>query len=809
MLKNYLLIAWRQIVKNKLYASINILGLVTGLTVYVFGTLLVNYENSHDAFFSNAERVYTAGSLFSPKAQIGVTQNDGIYTALGPLIEADVESIEAVARTVGRELLVTVDENDYYERIRFTDAAFTRVFDLRYVEGDETALQDPSGILVSSETAEKLFGSGSVLGRTLQLDHDVTLRVTGVFEDLPPNSHFEASLIVEGNGLHFLAPLEGLNKAVEYDVAGNWNNLSSGDLTYMLYPAGTTLDQVQQDMDLIHDKHFPEDMKEFIPGLKARSLIDANTVIWDMVGLPVLESVQILAILVLIVAIVNYTNLATAQSMGRAREVGLRKTMGAAQTQLLTQFLIESICIVSISMLFALVALELVVPLFNEASGKGLIIDYTATLPWLMVTTLVVGVISGAYPAYLITRATPINALRDSGPTGVKGGVFRSAMLGLQFTISIFMLAMVIVVYFQNQKVIESSHLYPRAQILTLQRLNIDTIRDRFDTLRNELLQVRGVEQVSYSSQVPYEQSNSSFGVTRTMGGEDEFSLMSVDIDEHFTRTYNIDLLAGRALDSSLSADTLIEEASQVNVLINSLAVERLGYAGPEAAIGEVFYDDPEERESRAYTIVGVLPAQNFQGFHNEIKPMLFMMDPRSYRVASIRVAAGTPMAGVLSDVEATWETLVPEYPIQTQFLNETFDDVFKIFNLTTQVLAGFAGIALLLSTIGLFGLAAFMAQSRTREIGIRKVMGANVVQIIRLLVWQFSKPVMWSLLVALPLAYFASDMYLNFFADRISAPAGIVAGSGVMAILFSWAIVAIHAVRIARANPIKALRYE
>ena len=192
-----------------------------------------------------------------------------------------------------------------------------------------------------------------------------------------------------------------------------------------------------------------------------------------------------------------------------------------------------------------------------------------------------------------------------------------------------------------------------------------------------------------------------------------------------------------------------------------------------------------------------------------EAYAMVFLHSEETLRLASIRVTAGTPMHQVMQDIESAWQRVIPEYPMQSEFLNETFDDTFTIFNLTTQVLGGFALIALLLSTIGLFGLAAFMAQNRTREIGIRKVMGANVVQIVRLLIWQFSKPVMWSLLVALPLAYFASNTYLNFFADRIAAPSGIVFGSGVAAVLFAWLIVAIHAIRIAHANPIKALRYE
>ncbi len=810
MFKNYMVMAWRQIVKNKLYATINILGLVTGLVIYLFGSILVRYEESHDTFFANSDRIFTAGSIFSPTSGVGVTQNDGVYTAVGPLLREDVPELEAVARTVGREFLVSVDDSHYYEKIKFADPELLKIFDFKYIEGDAGALNDPNGVLLTEDVAHKFFGEGSAIGRTLTLDHDLTLHVTAVIETLPPNTHFNSSIINSDSPFGVVAPLAALDKAVGYDLAGNWNNLSNGDMTYMLFPAGTTRDQVQNRLDGVYEAHYDEGMKEFITGMTARRIDQANTIIWDMIGMPVLESLEILAFLVLVVAIVNYTNLATAQSLGRAREVGLRKTMGASHTQLLIQFLVESVCIVAISMLIALAALEVVVPLFNEATGRGLSLLYLQILPWLVLTTLGVGIVAGAYPAYLITRSRPIEALRESTGKSSSGSLFRSSMLGLQFTISIFMLAMVIVVYAQNQKVISSSNIYPHSQILTLKRLSIDTIQQRLGTLKNELMRIDGIQAVTYSSQVPFEQSNSSFMVSPERGNDEKsFSLMQISVDESFLSTYHIGPMAGRNLTDDISGDTIKEGVLNANILVNESVLERLGYGSAASSVGRTFFDLPESREPRAYTIVGVLPDQNFQGFHHEIKPMVFLQKPENFRIASVRIDAGVPMHRVISDIESVWSELIPEYPIQTQFLDAVFNDVFNIFSLTTKVLGGFAVIALLLSTIGLFGLAAFMAQNRTREIGIRKVMGANLLQIIRLLVWQFSKPVMWSLLIALPLAYFASNTYLDFFADRITGTLAIVSGAGIAAIVFSWLIVAVHAIRIARSNPIHALRYE
>lgn len=812
MLQNYLIVAWRHILKNKLYAGINILGLTVGLSIFLFGSLLVNYERNYDTFFANHERTYTAGTIFSATAaqNVGVGQTDGIYTAFGPVIKANMPEVEAVARTVRQEFLLSVEDDHYYEGIRFTDADFLKIFDFNYIVGDASALDDPAGILLTRSLAEKLFGTTDVLGRSLMLDRDVPLQVTAVIEDLPRNSHLSTTII--GESSQIFAPLAALNAAVDWELEGNWGNLSMGNLTYVMVPAEKDIGWVQAQMDDIFANHFPEPEGEFIAGLKVRTLKATNEVFFEAIGLPALDSVRLLGFLVLIVAIVNYTNLATAQSLGRAREVGLRKTMGASRRQLLVQFMVESLCIVSIAMLFALALLEILMPEFNEFSSRALAMNYAQNLPFLGVVTLLVGLVAGGYPAYLITRATPIDALHES-KKDAGGSVFRNLMLGLQFTISIFMLAMVMIVYFQNQRIVDASDIYPRSEIVTLQRLNVESVQTRIETLGAELDRIQGVESVSFSSQLPFEQSNSSSTAGAIAGDEDSgFLLMNISVDEHFFRTYDVPLLAGRNFDIAYAADTLEDDGLEVNVIVNQLALDKFGFGSPEQALGKTFYDFPDEerdgRAARTYTIVGVVPDQNIQGFHNSLKPMMFWYRPNFFRVASIRVTSAK-MSQALVDIEAVWNEIVPDYPMQSGYLDETFDDVFQIYDSMTKVLGAFAFVAMTLSMIGLFGLAAFMAQSRTREIGIRKVMGASVQQIIRLLVWEFSKPVMWSLLVALPLTYVASSGYLNFFSNRIEMPAGIIAFAGVLSILFSWSVVSLHAIRVARANPIVALRYE
>ena len=806
MIANYFLIAWRQLTRFKSYAAINIVGLAIGLTVYLLGSIIVDYERSHDLFWEHGERIYIAGTVFGPTANIGVGETDSMYTAFAPFIRTELEEVEAVARIVGREFLVSMDDTHYYQRVRFADPELTRIFDFTYLEGSRDALNDPQGVMLVRSLKEKFFGSAPALGKTLALDHDVELHVTAVIEDLPRNSHFSSAIMSDG-ALEMVAPLKALNQAIDYDLAGNFNNLSSGDITYMLIPSSRDQAWLQAGMDGIFERHFPDNDLEFISGLKVRPLVEVNTMIWDAVGLPVMDSVRLLALLVLVVAIVNYTNLATAQSLGRSREIGMRKTMGASRGQLVSQFLVESICVATLAMVLGLILLTVLIPLFNMAADKAVSFPFFASLPWIIATMIATGIAAGAYPAYLITRTSPIEALRDGSASGTRGGAFRTGMLIMQFAISIFMLAMVAVVYLQNKRVETSAEIYPKEQIITLSRLRIDAIQARLDTLRNEIMKIPGVNNVAYASQLPFEQSNSGFVVTPRLGDKDASFLMTqIFVDEHLFRTLDMPLLEGRHFDRSIAADTVQDDIA--NVIINELALNKLGYTDPRAALGQTFYDHTEDREPTQYTIIGVLPDQNFQGFHNQIKPTTFKMVPAYYSDAAIR-ADINDIAQTREAVEAVWAKLVDDYPIQSGYLDDEFQDTYAVYQGIARILGGFAGVAMFLSLVGLFGLAAFMAATRTREIGIRKVMGATTTQITRLLIWRFSKPVMWALLLALPLSYLAANQFLAFFADRITSTPFIVLMAGIAAVLVSWAVVAVHAGRIARASPIVALRYE
>jgi len=813
MFSNYIKLALRNMAKNRLYAFINIVGLAIGLTIFLFGSILASYERNHDSMFTQRERIFTVGSVLAPDAGIGVLETDSTYMALAPLIEAETNGIDAIARTVTREFLISVGQNNdnYYQDITFTDADLTRIFDFDYLYGDASAIDDPNGIILSESIARKFFGRADVVGEILTLDHEHDFRVGAVIKNIPADSHFNSSFIIE-RGDRIFAPLPRLEPIQDYLFAEDWRNLSMGDLTYMLLPAEKTRQWLSDEVNAVYQRHAPEDQTDFIPTLRIRPLVEANTMIWDAMGVPAIDTIRLLGFLVLIIACVNYTNLATAQSLGRAREVGLRKTFGAGQAQLLVQFLVESLTTAAIAMFLAVACLELLIPAFNQWTGKLLSLDYLAIAPFLVFTTCAVGIVAGTYPAYVITRASPIDSLRSSMLKGSRGNLFRSVMIGTQFAISIFMLAGVLVMYYQNQQVEESSNIFPKSNIVVLDRVNVDAIRERHETLRRQLMDIPGVQNATYSSQVPFEQSNSTSTVSRVKGDNTAgVAINSVGIDDGFLETYDIPLLGGRTLSRGIASDINRDDPEQVNVLINELGVKSLGFDSGQAALGQSFFAQREEGDDRPitqYTIVGYVPDQNFLGLHNQVKPMYFTLTPNWVRVASIRVD-GANLSQTLEEIERVWDEVNPDYPIQQRFLDDVFADVYSIFQTMNKVLAGFAMVALSLALIGLFGLAAFMAERRTREIGIRKVLGARVDQIARLLVWQFSIPVLWSLLVAMPAAYLASGIYLNFFSERITILPLIILLASVMGLVTAWLIVAGHAIKIATSSPINSLRYE
>ena len=813
MLVSYLQIALRSLFKHRLYAAINLAGLALGLCVFLFSVILVHYERNHDSMFERRARIFTVGSVFAPTSEEPVVEYPVARTVYGPWIEAAVPEADAVARAIHREVLLQTAQRALDIGVRFADRDFARIFDFRFMHGDPDVLSDPRALILTESTARKLFGTTAVLGRRITIERRFEARVAAVIEDVGVDSHFNSSFLPDFE-MSVIGTVEALVALGDFDRAGDWHGLNPADMTYILLPADMDLDRLAARVDAVYERHTPAGERDYISSLKVRPLIEANIVIWDSMGFPVLETVSLLGLLVLLVASANYTNLATAQNFGRTREVGLRRAIGARPHQLWFQFLTESLVLVACAMLVALSGVEVLVPLYNELTGRVMHVDHVRLLPMIAGLIVGVGLLAGSYPAFLIARQGALDSLRGVAITGRRGAFFRGGMITVQFTISIFILSLVLIVVFQNQRVLAISETWPKRDIVVLDRVEVAEVRERQGLLRSRLHRIPGVAAVSFSSAVPFfetSRTQASREVSPVPGGTDAgFELDVVAIDPEFRRVFDIELLHGRALNPESPDDTFDPDRPTLNVIVNQLTAERLGFGRDVAALGRTFHKLPDERSSepRTYTIVGLVPDKYFIGPHSKIRPMAFFLDPNENFYLSLRLHSDDH-ATVLSAVDAVWSDVVPDYPVRRRYLDDYFRFFFKIPVMIGAVIAAFAAVALALALIGLFGLAAFLARRRTKEIGIRKVMGAGVGRIVVLLVWQFLRPVLVSLFLAAPAAYFASKVYLDFYPERIGFIVPVILLSSVLAVAMSALVVVGHAVRIASQTPARALRYE
>ena len=810
MIYSYVKLAIRNLIKHKLYTSINILGLSLGLTIFILGFLLVQYEKSHDMMFTNYKQIYTVGSIFAPTSGENIHEYPNARLAYGPLIQLDVKEIETLARSIHKNHVVTVGKTHFHEGIRFVDHDFTKIFKFNYLYGSEVDLNDPTALVITKSLAKKLFGKVNVIGERISLDHTYDVYVKAVIEDVPRNSHFNSSLMPDIEMTSFIS-IQALVNMTDFELKGEWTSLEPDDMTYLLLPEGKTHVWLQEKIDEVFDRHTGNKEREKISGLKVRPLIEANIVVWDSLGFPILGATQLLSLLILIVACVNYTNLAIAQSFGRFKEVGLRKTFGAEKAQLYLQFFTESITLCFLAMVCAVACIELILPVYNTVTGKSVVLHYFQIIPWLIAVTLFVGVLSGIYPAFMIAKQSPIESLKNHANKGRNGSAFRSFMIGSQFAISIFILSLVFVIYFQNEKVKEISDVYQKDNTLIISGISKPSILEKKDVLSRTFSTIEGVTSVSFSSDVPYYETGGGMYTTPIQGDKTiAFKANTVAVDDHFFKTYNIELYAGRTLNKSIALDEYLETNTHTNVVINQLMAEKLGFGRDKNALGKFFYSTDLNGTSKSdmYKIVGIKEDVYFFGLHTKLKPIVFIIQPKSYLYLSIQLDK-KHIETAVPKIEAVWKQVIPNYPIKYDFLDVYFNMFYRLLEGIHAVLASFAGIALSLALFGLFGLAAFMAERRTKEIGIRKVMGASVTQVVKLLVWQFSKPVLWGLILSVPFAYSASTIFLDFFPERIDFVIPVIGIASCIGLFTAWGIVAIHAIKTAIASPIYALRYE
>jgi len=789
MLKNYFKIALRNLLRHKGYSSINIFGLAMGMACCFLIALYVLDELSYDRFYEKADRIFRIGTDEWNGDKL--ESDAGSPVPLGPALKAEFPEISEVVRfwQAFRPVIRYQDKIFREELFYFTDAPAFEVFSFELLRGDRrTALASPRTVILTESAAKKYFGEEDPLGKVLSYRGypagELELAVTGIVRDLPANTHID---------FHFLAALEGVT--TEKD---NWGS-SKPIWTYALLPPRYPAAMLESKLPAFVERHYNANYKrvlhlEPITGIHLHSRFDGGFKPKSDVAHVYLLSA--IAFFILLIGCINFMNLATARSLTRAKEVGMRKMLGACRPQLIKQFLSEAILLSVVALFLALVMVETLLPVCKNLSGKSLsLADFGGAylLLALCATVLFVGVLAGSYPAFFLSGLQPAAVLK--GRFTASGAPIRKGLVVFQFVISTVLIVGTLVVYRQLEFVRHKNLGITQDQIVVLPH------SPAAEPMTAALLQHPKVKNVSVSQRVPVNTINDDTRTIRLEGNDTPFSVHSYVIDEAFLATYDVPLVAGRMLDKNFPE-------GETPFLLNETAAKQLGWRSNEEALGKRLRWSGTYKLGR---IVGVVRDFHLASLHEEIAPMVLLTipDEKWWRTfISVRLASADINA-TLKFLETTWRQFTPDGAFEYFFIADSFAQLHRADQRMGEIIGYFAALAILIACLGLFGLASFMAEQRTKEIGVRKVLGASVQQIIVLLSKDFTKLVAVAFIIAAPLAYFAMQRWLQDFAYRTALSPAVFVLAGLLALLIAWLTVSYQAIKAALTNPVQALRYE
>ncbi|GGO68044.1 ABC transporter permease [Bowmanella pacifica] len=837
MFVNYFLTAWRNLLKNRVFSAINIVGLALGLASCILIMLYVQSESGYDQWVPDHEQVVRLHTAYESPGRapfLTVRSAGRMMPAVRDYLSAEIED---GTRMVFWGTTIQQHGEAYAEQVAFADSSFFNVLNLPFVDGSaQSSFTKPNDLVISRAMALKYFGDTEVVGKTLTLcclnEQPVELTVSGVIEDLPDNSHMRLDLLVYMDP-EFFSQFPW--------VLDTWTSVNV--YTYFKLRPGVSLEQAQQRLTWWVDNESP-----FLEFAKQNaSLMESETKISDtmkhklmkladlhldahkdagnmgdltpMGNRNLVATFSLVAVLILVIACINFMNLATARAGQRAKEVAMRKVLGASRGQVAIQFLLEAIGLVMIALLFALVAVELVLPWYNQILGKAIqfrLFSEPSLLFTLLGLGLLVGLIAGSYPALVLSGYLPGQILKASKSNESRGSVkLRHALVVFQFAVSVTLLVCTTVVYMQTRHANTLDLGYSTERKLVV---NIRAARDSLDSLQQQWQAIAGVQSVVYSSEAPTQDNENNHFVTLLGSNEGDKPVEELlnyhNMDYGFFEAYQIQPLAGRLFDKAYGADTLTPaqegQITQASAILNEGAVRRLGFSSPQEAIGKTLQVKASGDGLNHLTVVGVIPDIYFRSVKFAIRPSLYTLNPARFNVATITYSQGD-VSRVMTEIERVWKQVVPMQPIDTQYLSDMLAAQYQSEKVQMQLFTLFSLLAVLVACLGLYGLAAFTAERKTREIGIRKVMGASVRQIMWLLVWQFSRPIMLANLIAWPLSIWLMLNWLQAFVNRIDSwwllPICLLAM--LASVCIAWLTVGGNAAKVARANPIFALRHE
>jgi putative ABC transport system permease protein len=791
--------------KHRFTFFINLFGLTVGLACCLLILSYILHEVSYDKFQPEAERTYRFSRSFNNAEGVQSLHLGAIAPPFGPFLQHEFPEIQKMTRILpnGNTSFVYEDKRFYENKVFFADEHLTDVFKVDVVKGNaRKALEAPFSIMITEEIAKKYFGNEDPMEKLVKLDNIMPVKVAGIFKPFPSNTHIHPDVLISFNTLKD-SVVYGEN-----NLKTNWGNNSF--MTYAVLAPGTDAKMLEAKMPAFIDKywHFPGEPAGFVGSKFTKLFLTPMTDIhlrshldYEVEPNGDIKRVyifSIIALFILLIACINYMNLSTARSVLRAKEIGIRKAVGAEKKEIIAQFLSESILITWMSIILAFGLTALLLPWLSKLSGVALSLDVLLTwkvlLP-LILAPFVVGILSGLYPALFMSSFQPVKVLK--GLFKISGNLsLRKALVVTQFAVSIILIISTAVVFLQMRYMQSKSLGLDKDQVITMTNANFN---GKFESFRNELLQISGVKNVTRSSRVPTVRLLDSQGLSipdKDTVVPSNVNLKYLAIDYNFIPTYNIQLAAGRNYSSDFQTDS-------TGYIINETACKAMGYKTPNEAVDkEIMYGGTRGK------IIGVAKDFHFESLHQEIPSLVLFVNPNFVGNISVKLS-GNNIPSTLSSIEATWKKFLPEIPFASSFLDDRFANVYEAEQKQRILYTTFACIAIFIACLGLFGLSAFAISQRIKEIGIRKVLGANVSTIVTLLSKDFLKLVAIAAIIAFPIAWYAMNKWLQDFAYRIDIPWLMFILAGVIAALIAFATIAFQAIKAATANPVKSLRTE
>ncbi len=813
MFKNYFKIAWRNLVRNKSYAAINITGLAVGIAVCMVIFIIIQFQTSFDDFHAKKDRTYrvlteftyaNAGSV-SYKTAIPFPMPLGLKTAF-----PQIEQVAPIFASHDDQLLIVDNkgntERDFNEKhgVFCMGPSFFKIFDFPLLAGSYASLKDPNNVLLTKETAEKYFGDWkTAMGKTIKLEmggymfeHGVdVLKVSGILATIPPNTDFQLKVVVS-YGTGFTGRF--LSKSTDWD--GN----VAGFGCYILLLPNTSVDNFNQQLAAYSHKveSAGNTDRHLIQPLSA---VHYDTGVSDYsnktISRQLINVLRLIAAFILLIACVNFVNLSTAQAINRAKEVGVRKVLGSNKTQLQAQFIVETFLIVISAVVLAAVITTLALPSVGgllELSLSFNLFGDPAIILFLLVVTIVVTALAGLYPSVVLSRFNPVNALKSKLISNTGGISLRRGLVVFQFIIAQALIIGTLIIarqmdYFMNQPLG-----FDKDAIINVP-FRVDSLRiSKLGYLRQQLMSVNGVQAVTYSSNTPVENGTDLWSIIKYNHAvkQTDFQVITKFADNEYLSTYKLPLIAGRNL---LPADTAGE------FLVNEALVKTLGIKNPEDIVGKDMTTWHDEIKG---TIVGVLKDFNDRSFRNDLAPLLITTDVAMYNQVGIKLAT-TNLSATMKSVKEVFDKTLPDFVFEYKFLDEKIGSFYKQENQLSQLYKIFAAIAIFLSCLGLYGLASFMAVQRIKEVGIRKVLGASAGSIVYLFSKEFVVLIAIAFAIATPIAWYYMHQWLQNYAYRISISWWLFAAGGLAAIIIALATISFQALKAAIANPVNSLRAE